>query len=305
MKTFIFIFSGLVLFLCEARAQKVYDYDGNAYDTVVIGDQVWLGQNLKVAHYNNGLPIPQVIDTAAWAELGTGARCYYANDSSMYDSIYGPLYNWYAVHDTGGICPQGWHVSSNQEWIDAENFLGMSVAGGAMKEERTLHWVSPNAGATNSTGFTGLPGGMRDPLQNNFRTIRENGLWWTTTTNGSSAWSVYMWNMNTIIDHNPVPRTLGISVRCVKDVISGTNNLRNDPGIKIYPVPSEDRVTIENPGYSGNMNVQVIDLPGKVVIQKCASGNKTELSTGKISPGTYIIKILTDKGITTGKLIRK
>jgi uncharacterized protein (TIGR02145 family) len=304
MKTLIFFFTGLVLFLCETQAQKVTDYDGNTYDTVVIGSQVWLRPNLRVTHYNNGIPIPNVVDTVAWAGLSTGARCYYANDSSMYDSIYGPLYNWYAVRDTGGICPAGWHVSTNQEWSDAEAFLGVAVVGGAMKEAGTLHWTSPNVGATNSTGFTGLPGGMRDSQQNNFRTLTENGLWWTATTYGSNSWSVYMWNMSTYIDHNPTPRTLGLSVRCLKDVVTGLNDEKDYQGIRIYPVPSANIVTVECPGKEMR-HLRMFDLAGNSVMEKIIDNGRTEIDISILPSGIYIIKIVCEKSTATGKLIRK
>ena len=158
------------------QSQPVTDYDGNVYDTVIIGSLTWLKQNLKVTHYNNGVTIPNVTGNVEWASLTTGGRCYYDNDSVANDSVYGVLYNWYAVSDPGQICPSGWHVSTNAEWNTTEAYLGgTGIAGGKMKEAGTAHWLSPNTGATNSSGFTDLPGNMRDPAQN-FRTIHENGL---------------------------------------------------------------------------------------------------------------------------------
>ncbi len=220
MKRAILILTGLAFLTFKNQSQTVNDYDGNVYDTVIIGSQVWLKENLKVTHYSNGIPIPNVTGNSAWANLATGARCYYNNDSSAFDSVYGPLYNWYAVNDTSNICPSGWHVSTNAEWTEAEIYLGgTGIAGGKMKEAGTAHWLSPNTGATNSSGFTGLPGGMRDPINNDFRTIQENGLWWTATAyNGSMAWSTYLWYLNAGVDHNPGTKKYGFSVRCVKDI---------------------------------------------------------------------------------------
>jgi hypothetical protein len=117
----------------KTQAQTVTDYDGNVYDTVVIGNQVWLKQNLKTTHDNTGTLIPNVADSAAWANLSSWGRCYYNNDSAAYDSVYGPLYNWYVANNSN-VCPLGWHVASNAEWQAAETFLGgANVAGGKMK----------------------------------------------------------------------------------------------------------------------------------------------------------------------------
>jgi len=193
MKTIIILLAVLVSFVLRTQGQTVTDYDGNVYDTVVIGNQVWLKQNLRTTHDNTGFLIPNVADSTAWANLSSWGRCYYNNDSSAYDSVYGPLYNWY-VADNPDVCPVGWHVASNAEWQAAETFLGGAmVAGGKMKEADTIHWAGPNTSATNSSGFTGLPGGGRTNT-GNFQFIRENGLWWTSTSyNSSNAWGLYMW----------------------------------------------------------------------------------------------------------------
>ncbi len=218
MKRIILLLAGFAFLTIKNQAQTVIDYDGNVYDTVIIGSQVWMKQNLKVVHYNNGIPIPNVPNSTAWANLTTGARCYYNNDSVANDSVYGPLYNWYSAHDPN-ICPAGWHISTNAEWQTAETYLGgVFIAGGKMKEADTLHWFSPNTGANNSSGFTGLPGGFRDPASD-FQYIGENGLWWTTTVyTTSTAWSTYLWYLFTGVDHNPTPKKYGLSLRCVKDI---------------------------------------------------------------------------------------
>ena len=122
-----------------------------------------MDKNLDVDRYRNGDPIPKVTDPTAWVALTTGAYCYYNNDSATYAATYGKLYNWYAVNDPRGLAPAGWHIPSDAEWATIETCLGgASVAGGEMKETGTIHWQSPNTGATNSSGFTGLPGGYRN-----------------------------------------------------------------------------------------------------------------------------------------------
>ncbi|MBI5010148.1 MAG: fibrobacter succinogenes major paralogous domain-containing protein, partial [Bacteroidia bacterium] len=155
--TFFFIL--YLTIISSFSSAQVSDIDGNVYQTVTIGTQVWMKENLKTTKLNDGIALPNVIDNAAWAALTTTGYCWYNNDATTYKSTYGALYNWYAVN-TGKLCPIGWHVPSDDEWTLLTTFRGgYSVAGGKLKETGTLHWTSPNTGATNETGFTALPGG--------------------------------------------------------------------------------------------------------------------------------------------------
>lgn len=148
---------------CSDCPPTVTDYDGNVYQTVLIGDQCWMMENLKVTHYRNGDPIPHVTDGVTWGNLTSGAYCNYNNDEGNV-ATYGRLYNWYAVDDSRNIAPAGWHVPSDAEWQTLVDYLGGdAVAGGKMKEAGTTHWASPNTGATNESGFTALPGGGPRP----------------------------------------------------------------------------------------------------------------------------------------------
>ena len=128
---------------------------------VIIGAQTWSAKNLDITTYRNGDTIPQVTDPEQWGALTTGAWCYYNNDSTN-NAIYGKLYNWYAVIDSRGLAPLGWHVPSDKEWYTLIDYLGgVDIAGGKMKSVSSL-WISPNTGATNSSGFSALPGGSHD-----------------------------------------------------------------------------------------------------------------------------------------------
>ena len=291
--------------LISVHAQTVSDYDGNVYDTVIIGSQVWLKQNLKVTHYNNGDPIPNVISTNAWSALVTGARCYYNNDSLSYDSVYGALYNSYAVNNVNKLCPDGWHVPTNAEWTSVENYLGgVAIAGGKMKESGTLHWGSPNTGATNSTGFTGLPGGMRDPVNNDFRTIGENGLWWTSSVSGTNAGSTYMWYLFAGIDHNPAPRKYGFSIRCVKDVTTGTGTDNSTPKIKFYPNPVKDYLVIECAEYK-NINVLIFNIIGEQMLYGVLTDRITEIDISALPKGVYFLRSSDEHLTIQQKLIKE
>ncbi|HPT42635.1 MAG TPA: fibrobacter succinogenes major paralogous domain-containing protein [Paludibacteraceae bacterium] len=195
------------------------DIDGNRYNTVKIGDQVWMAENLKTTRYNDGTKIPVVPDSTNWMNLTTGARCYYNNDSTTYNSTYGPLYNWYAVN-TEKLAPTGWHVPTDEEWTTLTTYLGgLNVAGGKLKEKTYTHWSSPNTGATNETGFTAIPGGNRDK-DNNFVGIGLFSAFWSSTIypQQTAAWGrVIFWNSTTVNPNNSSNRLEGKSIRCVKD----------------------------------------------------------------------------------------
>ena len=195
--------------------------------SVTIGTQIWSSQNLSVATYRNGDPIPQVTDPTTWANLTTGAWCWYNNDSATYAATYGRLYNWYAVNDPRGLAPSGWYVPTDAEWnklvkyIDAgadttcQNCSQSSTAGGAMKS--TSVWNSPNTGATNSSGFSGLPGGLRG-YDGSFNSVGYGGYWWSASAFGS----IYAWYRGLYYNYSNVYRgnlnkTVGMSVRVIRD----------------------------------------------------------------------------------------
>ncbi|MEI6822948.1 MAG: fibrobacter succinogenes major paralogous domain-containing protein [Bacteroidota bacterium] len=196
---------------------KVYDIDMNKYDTVHIGTQVWIEQNLKTTHYRNGDSIPNVTDNTAWATLLTGAYCNYNNDTNI-TFTYGRLYNFYTIADSRNLCPIGWHVPSDAEWTSLTTYLGgLSVAGGKLKEAGTLHWYSPNTSATNETGFTAIPIGDRyyTGLYNDFSFVV---CWWSSTmsstTNALNRGIRYDSSNVYSVSNN---MGCGFSVRCLKD----------------------------------------------------------------------------------------
>lgn len=187
------------------------DFDGNVYDTVMIGTQVWMKQNLNVTHYSNGDPLPNV---AFYAHSFTGAYSNYY-DRPDTSKIYGRLYNWYALNDNRNIAPKGWHVASDVEWSILIAFLGgENIAGSKLKEVGIAHWISQNQDATNESGFTALPGGSVKAI------LGHNGQWWTSTSTSDSsyyAWNITMSHLSGGAYRNNYEKYLGFSVRCVKD----------------------------------------------------------------------------------------
>lgn len=212
----------------------VKDIDGNEYQTVVIENQLWMAENLRTKHYRNGDPIPNVPDTTEWNGLNnpeTGAWVYYNNDSTNVDP-YGKLYNWYAAMDERGLCPLGWRVPSDYDWKIMEIYLGVPElyadstgwrgvrdnAGGQLKAAGTEYWLPPNDGATNESGFSGLPGGNRY-VDGSFGNIREFGYWWTATESADLPHGSFRRRLkydNNGIYRNDPNRRNGYSVRCIK-----------------------------------------------------------------------------------------
>ncbi len=210
----------------------VTDIDGNVYSTVQIGAQCWTQSNLKVSKYRNGDNIPTGLSNGAWQGTTSGAYAMYNNDP-VNDGLYGKLYNHYAVTDSRGLCPTGWHVPSDGEWKVLTKYLDPSAdtntasntvsttAGGALKSTATQPtpggWSSPNTGATNSSGFTAPPGGFRF-INGGFGYLTDYGNWWSSSVlSASNAWSRDLFYFYSDIFRNYNGRTLGFSVRCCRD----------------------------------------------------------------------------------------
>jgi len=205
----------------------VKDIDGNVYQTVTIGTQVWMVENLKTTKYRNGDPIPNVTDDTEWSNLTTGAQCNYNNDAA-FGNKYGKLYNWYAVSDGRNIAPTGWHVPSDAEWTTLENYvaanLGTSGSVAKALASKTDWPSSTDAGAVgndlsknNTSGFSALPGGYRS-MVGSFNVIGYYGSWWTSTEdNASSAWDRYLNYYFPGVYRSSYSKGSGFSVRCVRD----------------------------------------------------------------------------------------
>jgi uncharacterized protein (TIGR02145 family) len=193
----------------------VTDIEGNFYPSILINGQEWMQKNLAVGKYRNGDPIPTGLSDAAWGNLTSGAYAIYNNDAAN-NTTYGKLYNWYAVNDSRGLCPTGWHVPSDDEWTTLETSLGgSSVAGGKMKS--ITGWTSPNTGATNESGFTGIPGGGRTSGGTYF-SIGDICYWWSSTGYGTQAgYSKLDYNNSNVSHGDGTTRRAGFSVRCVRD----------------------------------------------------------------------------------------
>ena len=244
----------------------VIDADGNVYQTVKIGNQWWMAENLKVTHYRNGDEIPNVINASEWGSLESGAYCNYDNNLPIGEER-GRLYNWYAVDDSRNIAPEGWHVASDDDWKELETFLGMSseqvemdnvwrgtIEGGLLKEIGTEHWESPNNGATNAYGFTGIPGGRRRENVGTFMFLNTNLITWCSTEANGYGWLRSIYHEFTSIYRHYDYKDNGYSVRCVKDPEQITLTAPN--GGQNWQVGDIENITWTSSGTSGNVRIE-------------------------------------------------
>jgi uncharacterized protein (TIGR02145 family) len=200
----------------------VKDIDNNSYKIITAGTQVWMAENLKTTHFNDGTEIPLETDNTAWSNLTGPGYCWFGNDMASYKPIYGALYNWFVTDSlsTGGknVCPTGWHVPSNAEWnILIALYGGGNVAGGLLKETGTVHWNAPNTGATNASLFSAVAGGYRH-YNGTCNYDRTNGYWWSATSyNSSTAWRLFMYYNSASISYDYLEKNCGFSIRCIKN----------------------------------------------------------------------------------------
>jgi len=223
--------TNIVLDVNNNSLNTVTDFDGNVYQTVTIGTQVWMVENLKTTHYTNGDPIPNVIDSTIWQNLTTGAYCNYNNDP-INAQTYGRLYNWYTVSDIRKIAPIGWHMPTNAECTILTDYLskngyghdGHEISIGKSMAATSGWFPSPYKGdvgndqaSNNSSGFTGLPSGYRND-NGAFFGIGAVGFWLSSSEHSSNvAWNrcLSFFNFNVLRPTNN--KHLGLSVRCLKD----------------------------------------------------------------------------------------
>ena len=292
----------------------VTDYDGNTYTEVQIGNQIWLKENITSLHYSDGTEIPGVV-------------AYQNNEDNA--AIYGRLYTWSAAMNgestegAQGVCPCGYHVASDAEWTQLENFLGgTAVAGGKMKEAGTSHWLTPNTGADNSSGFTLLPGGEYDAhyTPNIFQFLHTTAVLWTSTSvsttkareryysHDDAGRGIYDWY-----------KTMKYSVRCIKDsettaVGDEDEQIPNDFKIlQNYPNPFNPSTTISfRIPEASNVNITIYDSLGRLVHtlldEELSAGNHqvyfdTESVAGNLASGLYIYKIQTPKYFGMSKML--
>lgn len=287
----------LIIFVLVLCNQTTYGQD------VTIGTQIWQSTNLNVTTYSDGTPIPQVTDPTQWANLTTGAWCYYNNDPAN-GAVYGKLYNWYAVagiHDIDPITPNktltptGYHIPSDAEWTTLITYLGgENIAGGKMKSTGTTLWASPNTNATNSSGFTGLPGGSRSPLWG-FEVIGVAGNWWSSSEVDTESAGIRLiahngGYVNGGIGHPGFLKSTGLSVRCLSDSSLSNTTIKIN-NIKLNPNPVSSVFNIKTDDNLINQPYTIIDGLGRVVLEGKLNDVDTTINVEQLSKGIYYLKV--------------
>jgi len=317
MKKIIFLLVGLALFTFNSKAQTVSDFDGNVYNTVTIGTQIWMKENLKTTHYSDGAAIPLLNNKASWDTLTKyGKACCWYNDDIANKNIYGAFYTWAAAMNGAagssanpsgiqGACPTGWHLPSEAEWGYLRDFLGgILISGGKLKETGTTHWMSPNGGATNETGFTALPAGLRNQF-GDFGLVGQKAYFWCADEDSiTTAWMRFLGYKDGNLARSRAYMYYGLSVRCLKDTPSEINEINSQEKIDIYPNPAIDKIYI-NCAEKQNLKMQVYNSVGQCVLQKELSNKSNTVDISSLTRGIYIIKLITPDGTYIKKIIKE
>ncbi len=330
----------VILFINTVKAQftcgdSLLDVrDGQKYATVLIGEQCWMAENLNI-----GTMISSTTGGQLQTDNDTIEKYCYDNNTANCD-IYGGLYEWDEMMQfnptdndttgtTQGICPAGWHIPTHHEWTTLERAICTSGTcapdfpydfttygwqgtdeGGKLKETGTIHWTSPNTGATNESGFTALPGASRGYSDGSFDYLGNYATFWSATERAASnAWYRYLHYINADVCRYDHSKTNGRSVRCVKD-IDPLTSLTISPqygSISIYPNPNDGifNLVIES-GKKEEFALEITNINGQVIIRK---GFKPltkiiyQIDLSKYPKGVYLVKIMSNKINRTEKII--
>jgi uncharacterized protein (TIGR02145 family) len=292
------LFSVFINLISPSYNQTVTDIDGNVYNTVTIWTQVWMKENLKTTKYNDGTSI------AAFPIYDTTPSYSWYDYDPVNLNTYGALYNQYTVI-SGKLCPTGWHIPSDNEWTTLTDYLGGdSVAGGKLKEIDTVHWVSPNTGATNESGFTALPGGYR--FTNKFCfDMGSHGYWWSATVDSSSG-NLFCRSMssNSSNVQRPLPHQnyIWYSVRCLEGNNASITISKNAYEVILYPNPATLKLYLKNSIYVNGI-IMIFDIQGKQILRKKIDSDPIDISN--IENGIYTVKLVYSDNIMITKFVKK
>lgn len=274
----------------ELTAQ-MNDIDGNSYPTVVIGNQEWMAKNLRSSRLNNGMAIPLETNNTAWVAAAQPVSCWYANDSVQHDIDFGRLYNGITVLNPD-VCPTGWSIPTVRDWDEMVDFLGgPTVAGGKLKQVGFEYWDEPNAGATNSSGFTALPSGYRSQTDGSFNYKGQRAGWFVLAPNNSLAFRWVSWSIANA-GTGPISPQAGLAIRCMRPAPSTSSLDKSETEkIQFYPNPARDQLQIRLPDYMAEkpVELQLYDLMGRLVLKTILTALITPINLSEIPTGAYVL----------------
>lgn len=278
--------------------ETVSDFDGNIYNTVTIGSQIWLNENLKSLHYSDGSEITEV-----WAY----------DDNETFAAIYGRLYSWngamnYSTTEKAqGVCPNGWHIPSDDEWTELGRFLGgNNIAGGKLKETGNEHWQEPNTGATNESEFTALGAGEYDDTH--YQLLNEFAVFWSSTeTSATKCKYRYLSYEDAELHTYNYYKDFRYSVRCLNNSTVGFEDHGSmENKVKITPNPANTSIFIK---YSGiinfPVNIEFHNITGRLLKTEKVNSLNNNIDISSLPPGMYFISIEINSELIIGKFIKK
>ncbi|MFN4810197.1 MAG: FISUMP domain-containing protein [Bacteroidota bacterium] len=290
---------------------RVTDIDGNQYKAVIIGNQAWFAENLKVTRFQNGDPIPQVSDSAAWAGVTGPAMCSYRNDN-QFDCPRGKLYNFFVAADVRNPCPAGWRVPSMTDLYNLIFHLDPNAnpqqpgntpntAGSGLKSTGLTYWRTPNATATNLTGFSAIPNGGRNNVGAFSLSSDAAASYWLSTPAGANMSLGFFLELafsQGYAVRNAYFSRYGACIRCVAD--KSVLNVNTCSELVIYPSPNTGAFTIRLPtGFSTGTNaISIYDSKGAQVYAQTRSFVNLEASFDlkKLASGVYFISVWDSSG---------
>jgi len=297
MKKIIQLSISFLLTTTAFSQETVTDYDGNVYQTVQIGNQLWMKENLRSVHYADGTAIPEVASY---------------NDSDSLAAIYGLLYTWNAAMNntttpmTQGACPNGWHLPAKEEYIELENLLGgANVAGDKMKDTTPGMWTNLSTSSTNSSGFSARPGGEYDPYQfNTYRLLGEYAVLWTSTqANASKAVERFITGNEPGCSPYNWMKIMKYSLRCIKSNFTATPQPGSTPDGTSHIRHENDRLQLKAPSGEKLQNVEIFTVTGTMILARDLSGNEQQISVGGLPKGVWIARLHTSCGMFRLKFI--
>ena len=321
MKTILFVLLALTCCINIAKAQTVTDIDGNVYNTITIGIQTWMLENLKVTHYNNNDPIPTTSTPTLDINHENSPKYQWAYDGTeQYVETFGRLYTWYAATDSRELCPEGWHLPSDGEWIILRDYLanhgygynGMMYFIAKSMATTTLWLTDTLPGAVgydlesnNSSGFSGVPSGMRNSVYNYFTNLYWGAHWWASTldTTQTKAWRHGLFKRYGYMLREPHLLHNGFSVRCVKDQSTQTNDGGPKLQIKLYPNPVVEILYVDID--TDHTTMQIFNLAGQTLIDRKLINGANEVDVSKLSAGMYTLRVTGDESEVSYLFMKK